>query len=166
MSCHVMSCHVIPWSLGGRKGAVMDALAARLLHWVLFSAMRFRVEASFCVHCVTFSTHDLRGRTHLLTPSTVASTSIGDSSENRVTSWHTQSTVSVDRTGNMSARARLHLLHESWGSPGFYLEMKCISLRRSKFWGTEYCKPHLLLIIASKRIAHYRPPWGMPWLDL
>ena len=67
----VMSRHVIPWPLGGRRGTLMDALAARLLHFVLFSAMGFRAEAPFCVHCVTFSIHELRGCPHLLTPPTV-----------------------------------------------------------------------------------------------
>ena len=49
----------------------MDALAARPLPLVLFSAMQLRAEASFCIHFVTFSTHDLRGRPRLLTPSIV-----------------------------------------------------------------------------------------------
>ena len=48
----------------------MDASEARLLHLVLFSAMRFRAEASFRVNCVTFSSHDF-GRPRLLASSTV-----------------------------------------------------------------------------------------------
>ena len=43
--------------------------AGRLLHLVLFSAMQFRAEASYCVICVTFSIHDLRGPPSILTPS-------------------------------------------------------------------------------------------------
>ena len=48
----------------------MNTLVTRLLHLVLFSAMRFRAEASFRIHCVTFSICDLRGRPYLLAPPT------------------------------------------------------------------------------------------------